>query len=204
MHNKISEILDAKIGMPISSEDIVDIMNLIGVCVVAGNVRRTAEIALGEITDKSYIDLKLDQDKLISHRWASNNSVLAKKGMDYSEIIERVVTNGEPGFVWLDNIQAYGRMKDGKNFKDYRALGTNPCFAPETLITTREGLYPIKDLVGKSVEVLSNNEWVTVDNFRITGKNKNILKITMQDGSTLRVTPEHKMILSDGTRVEAT
>lgn len=127
LHKNIENLFKGKKGKPITSEHIVDIMNYIGVCVVAGNVRRTAEIALGPITDKTYIDLKLDQEKLGSHRWASNNSVLAEKGMKYSDIITRVQTNGEPGFVWLDNIQTYGRMKDGKNYKDYRAQGTNPC-----------------------------------------------------------------------------
>lgn len=127
LHKNIDKLFKNQSGKTITSEHIVDVMNMIGVCVVAGNVRRTAEIALGPITDKTYIDLKLDQEKLGSHRWASNNSVLAEKGMKYSDIITRVQTNGEPGFVWLENIKAYGRMKDGKNFKDYRASGTNPC-----------------------------------------------------------------------------
>jgi adenosylcobalamin-dependent ribonucleoside-triphosphate reductase len=127
LHDNINNLFKRQKGKTITSEHIVDIMNMIGVCVVAGNVRRTAEIALGPITDDLYINLKQDEDKLNSHRWASNNSVFAEKGMDYSKIITRVQSNGEPGFVWLDNIQAYGRMKDGKNFKDYRAAGTNPC-----------------------------------------------------------------------------
>lgn len=127
LHENISKLFKGRSGKSITSEDIVDVMNYIGVCVVAGNVRRTAEIALGPITDKSYIDLKQDLDKLATHRWASNNSLLAEKGMNYSEIVPRIQTNGEPGFVWLSNIQAYGRMKDGKNYKDYRAAGTNPC-----------------------------------------------------------------------------
>lgn len=127
LHNNIVDLFKNENGNEITSEHIVDIMNMIGVCVVAGNVRRTAEIALGPITDEKYIDLKLDQEKLISHRWASNNSLLAEKGMDYSKVVDRIQTNGEPGFVWMENIRTYGRMKDGKNFKDYRASGTNPC-----------------------------------------------------------------------------
>ena len=35
----------------IGSRDIVDIMNIIGRCVVAGNIRRVAEIAIGERED---------------------------------------------------------------------------------------------------------------------------------------------------------
>lgn len=40
------------------SIDALDIMNLLGRCVVAGNVRRTALIALGDADDKDYVDAK--------------------------------------------------------------------------------------------------------------------------------------------------
>jgi hypothetical protein len=38
--------------------DIADIGNLIGVCVVSGNVRRSAELLIGRIDDKDFINLK--------------------------------------------------------------------------------------------------------------------------------------------------
>lgn len=60
-----------------------------GVCVIAGNVRRTAEIAFGDAESEEYIDLK-NYDKNPSRAefgWASNNSVLAELGMDYTEVI---------------------------------------------------------------------------------------------------------------------
>ncbi|GAH82011.1 unnamed protein product, partial [marine sediment metagenome] len=52
-------------------------MNYIGKCVVAGNVRRSAEIALGDPTDLDFVTCKQDEKALYSHRWASNNSVFA-------------------------------------------------------------------------------------------------------------------------------
>lgn len=60
----------------------------VGVCVVAGNVRRTAEIAFGDPGSEEYIDLK-NYDKNPNRSafgWASNNSVLAKLGMDYAKV----------------------------------------------------------------------------------------------------------------------
>lgn len=57
-------------------------------CVVAGNVRRTAEIAFGDPLSEEYIDLK-NYDKnpeRAGFGWASNNSVMAKLGMDYKEV----------------------------------------------------------------------------------------------------------------------
>lgn len=52
-------------------------MNLIGRCVVSGNVRRTAEIAFGDPLSEEYIDLKnySKNPQRESYGWTSNNSV---------------------------------------------------------------------------------------------------------------------------------
>ena len=127
MLQDIQKILEARIGQKITSIDILDIMNLIGKCVVAGNVRRSAEIALGDPTDLDFVTSKQDEEKLYSHRWASNNSIFAFKGLDYSFIADQIAVNGEPGVFWLDNAKAYSRMKDEPDYKDKKAAGVNPC-----------------------------------------------------------------------------
>lgn len=58
LHDLIRGHLQRRIGTTLSSVDITDLMNYIGRCVVAGNVRRTAEIAFGEPDDKSYCSMK--------------------------------------------------------------------------------------------------------------------------------------------------
>jgi ribonucleoside-triphosphate reductase len=129
LHEKCISILDNEIGQPISITSIVDIMNLIGKCVVAGNVRRTAEIVFGEPDNEEYLDLK--NYEVNPHRaeygWTSNNSIFAELGMDYEPSAERVRYNGEPGYAWLGNMKDYGRMADAPDFKDHRAKGGNPC-----------------------------------------------------------------------------
>ena len=40
---------------------------------------------------------------------------------------KRVKYNGEPGYAWLENMRAYGRMVDAPNWKDSRACGGTPC-----------------------------------------------------------------------------
>ncbi len=127
MLENIKDILDQRIGKPITSVDILDIMNLIGKCVVAGNVRRSAEIALGDPTDIGFLLCKQDKDKLYSHRWASNNSVFAMKGMDYSFIAKQIAVNGEPGIFWLNNARDYSRMGDAPDHADNKVAGINPC-----------------------------------------------------------------------------
>lgn len=129
VHNKIQSILQENIGKAISITVIVDIMNLVGKCVVAGNVRRTAEIVFGEHDSDEYLDLK--NYKVNPHRadygWTSNNSIFAEIGMDYSKAAERTKINGEPGYAWLENMKAYSRMNNGPDNKDHRVTGGNPC-----------------------------------------------------------------------------
>ena len=129
VHDSIREVLERNSGEPITVTTIVDIMNLIGKCVVAGNVRRTAEIVFGDPDSEEYLDLK--NYKVNPHRemygWTSNNSIFAELGMDYTEAAKRIVDNGEPGFAWLDNMRHYSRMKNGGDNKDHRVAGGNPC-----------------------------------------------------------------------------
>ena len=127
LHVGIRELLEPKIGKYLTSVDIVDIFNMIGKCVVAGNVRRSAEIALGDINDIDFIRMKEDKEMTLKHRWASNNSVIAKIGDDYSNIVESVKINGEPGILWLENAQNYSRMDGTPDYKDKNAKGCNPC-----------------------------------------------------------------------------
>ena len=129
LHEAVKGVLDQNVSEPITITTIVDIMNLIGKCVVAGNVRRTAEIVFGDPHSEEYLDLK--NYEVNPHRdqygWTSNNSIFAELGMDYTDACERVVLNGEPGFAWLDNMRKYSRMKNGGDDKDHRVMGGNPC-----------------------------------------------------------------------------
>ena len=129
VHEEIRQVLEGNTGQPITITTIVDIMNLIGKCVVAGNVRRTAEIVFGDPDSEEYLDLK--NYKVNPHRdqfgWTSNNSIFAELGMDYTEVAKRIVDNGEPGLAWLDNMRHYSRMKNGGDNKDHRVMGGNPC-----------------------------------------------------------------------------
>lgn len=129
LHEGIRTLLNGYKGKTITSRVIVDIQNMIGKCVIAGNVRRTAEISLGSYEDKEYLDLKnyeVNPDRM-DYGWTSNNSVLADLGMDYHEAAERTRINGEPGYVWLANCQKYGRLVDPGTFEDDRVMGVNPC-----------------------------------------------------------------------------
>lgn len=127
MISSLTDLLEAKIGEYLNSVDIVDIFNYIAKCVVAGNVRRSAQIAIGNIYDNKFVNAKQDKEALTDRRWASNNSVIAGPGTDYNIVADKISSNGEPGILFLSNMQEYGRMIDPPNYLDMEALGTNPC-----------------------------------------------------------------------------
>jgi ribonucleoside-diphosphate reductase alpha chain len=93
---------------------VADIINAIGCMVVAGNVRRSAQIALGNC-EGTFSELKnyTKSPERASLGWMSNNTVLLKEKEDFNHIpqlVERIVANGEPGFLNLINTQAFGRI----------------------------------------------------------------------------------------------
>lgn len=108
---------------------IADIMNSIGACIVSGNIRRSAEIAIGSISDSTFMNLKnydLNPERA-EIGWMSNNSVILRDSSEFEllpTIAQRIKNNGEPGIVNLINIQKYGRV--GKKKLDLAIL-VNPC-----------------------------------------------------------------------------
>ena len=139
VHRQIAHILDNRAGEVFDSRAIVDMVNLIGTCVVAGNVRRSATIALGKQGDNYFIELK-NYEKYPERAewgWMSNNTVVIDEpGYDYADAAKRIADNGEPGFLFLNTMQQYGRLKDSPDHKDWRVLGTNPC--AEVSLESRE------------------------------------------------------------------
>ena len=125
----INNVINARAGKNLTAVDATDICNLIGKTVVAGNVRRSAELALGSSDDQDFIKMKQDKKKLYHHRWASNNSVaINSKFNNYGPIADGILHNGEPGIVNLDLSRNYGRIVDGyQPGIDDDVEGTNPC-----------------------------------------------------------------------------
>lgn len=129
LHQGVKLTLLKNVGKHISATSIADIANMIGKTVVAGNVRRSAIILLGE-NNEEFLDLKnyKKNPNRSSFGWASNNTVYCDLGMDYSNIADRIKNNGEPGVFWKENAQNYSRMRaTEKNMKDKRVEGLNPC-----------------------------------------------------------------------------
>jgi ribonucleoside-diphosphate reductase alpha chain/ribonucleoside-triphosphate reductase len=109
----------------LSTVQAMDIMNIIGSCVVVGGVRRSSEITLFDIGDKEVMDAKVnlwsDPSKSeFYYRGMSNNSVYFTEKPTREQLVDifnRVMNNGEPGF-----INATAASQRRPNY-----AGTNPC-----------------------------------------------------------------------------
>lgn len=205
MLKSIEELLSRRIEQPITSVDIVDIFNFIGVAVVAGNVRRSAEIAQGQIDDIDFIRCKNPITfgaELLDRRWASNNSVFVVQGSNYEIVADSTAKNGEPGYIWLENARAYSRLKDAPDNKDYKIAGFNPCMPDYTWIMTANGPVQIKDLLNNEFSAKIDNIDYRATNFWHSGK-KEIWQLVFKSGRTLELTPNHKLLTSDNKWIEA-
>lgn len=127
--SKISGILEARKGKQLRPVDCLDIMNIIGAIVVAGNVRRSAQIAIGDMDDFQYLRSKRwDLGNIPNWRANSNNSIVCNKFEDLpDEIWKGYNGTGEPfGLINLGLSRKVGRTGDTK-YKDKNVVAYNPC-----------------------------------------------------------------------------
>jgi ribonucleoside-diphosphate reductase alpha chain len=96
----------------------------------------------------------------------------------------------------------YILFKDAANLKsNQKNLGTikssNLCVAPETMVLTEEGYFPISELAQRSdVRVWNGSEFSDV-NVCQTGTMQKLLRVGFDNGLDLRCTPYHKFYIRD-------
>ena len=91
--------------------------------------------------------------------------------------------------------------KDAANAKsNQQHLGTikssNLCVAPETMVLTDNGYFPIKDLEGKTVRVWNGDNW-SATTIKKTGENQKLIEVYFSNGASLTCTPYHKFLIQD-------
>jgi len=198
----ICSILKNREGKRLRSIDVLDVFNIIGQIVVSGNVRRSAELAIGDPDDILYLRAKRwDMENVPSWRAMSNNSIAAD---DYDELMPEFWNsyngNGEPyGLVNLKLARAVGKL--GRKKRDNSIDGANPCVTGDTFITTEIGDIKINKLIKcknkpKILTFNENNKKLEYNNIRqieLTRKDVNIIKLILEDNTELKLTPNHKV-----------
>lgn len=125
---QINTILNSRFNKKLRPVDVLDIFNIIGSVVVSGNVRRSAELALGDMDDLQYLNAKRWDKGIPNWRAMSNNSVVCNDiNMLPEQFWQGYDGKGEPyGLVNLKLARMCGRIGDTQ-YQDPDVLGTNPC-----------------------------------------------------------------------------
>jgi len=84
-------------------------------------------------------------------------------------------------------------MKDELGMLEFLLTAGNEhaCFAGETKVTTREGVFPIRELTGRRVEVLSKGGVFRPADFKSYGVQR-LMEVEFSDGQRMAATPEHQ------------
>jgi len=156
-----------------------------------------------EYTLRWPVDAKVEEAKV-------TKVVKAKEIWD--QVIDSAWTSAEPGLLFWDAIKR-NTPSDLYSQYGYGSICVNPCFSGDTLIAVADGrnAVPIKKLAeeGKDVPVYSVNKKTgkvsikMARNPRVTGYDKKLVRVVLDDGSHFDVTPDHKCLLRDGTEVLA-
>lgn len=127
--SEISKILNSRANKKLRPIDCLDIMNIIGFVVVAGNVRRSAQISIGDYDDIEYLKAKRwDLGPIPKWRGMSNNSIVAPENTD--DLLPEfwdTYNQGEPyGLINLELAKSVGRTGETQ-YPDPEVEGFNPC-----------------------------------------------------------------------------
>lgn len=169
-------------------------------------VHNSASISLFSIDDEEMINAKTGE-WWKTHPWrsrANNSAVLLRSQAtfeQYSRLFRSTKEYGEPGFLFVDNL-------------DY---GTNPCFHPDTRISTSKGWMKIGDMekngiplcvntdtrVGKGDLIfpeLKGNKLRKATSAFLTKKSAEVFEIQTEHGQRLKVTENHKFPTFNGRK----
>lgn len=209
---KVEGILESKNdGDKLEPIEVHDIICYIADAVLAGGIRRSALICLFSADDDEMISCK-------SGAWWETN---AQRGRaNNSAVILRHRITKEYFLDLWERIKSSGAGEPGIFFTNDKEWGTNPCITGDALITVKDhnttlegdiiaegGIYqiPLKNLVELYKQsslppmILSFNsesqklEWDTLINADLTKENASIIELVLDNGETLKLTPDHKV-----------
>lgn len=196
----ICGVLDKCRGNRLQPIDCLDIMCIIGMIVVAGNIRRSALLALGDCDDLDYLKAKRwDLGKLPKWRNNSNNSVVCNDINNLpQEFWDLYNGNSEPyGLINLDLSRSCGRLGETQ-YPDSLVQGFNPCQPGWAPLFTRNGITQLKD-VNIGDEIWSETGWTKVINKWSTGV-KDVYRYRTNAG--IFYGTENHRILQRGQKIE--
>jgi hypothetical protein len=132
---EISKIINSRVSQKLRPIDCLDIMNILGFIVVSGNVRRSAQLAIGDYDDIQFLNAKTWKlGNIPKWRGMSNNSIAAPQDLDkLPKEFWNTYLEGEPyGLINLELSKEVGRTGEYQ-YPDPDIEGYNPC-AEQSLV----------------------------------------------------------------------
>ena len=196
---------------------------------VGQNGRRGALMLSMDITHPSveeFIDSKMEEGKITGANISVklyDNWIKEALGIDtkvdndkkrlWDKIIHNATTKAEPGVLFWDTVLRESVPDCYKDF-GFKTISTNPCVTGDTIVKTDKGDITIKELTdrynnGESFKAYSYNinnndiELNNITNALQTRKNANIIELELEDGSKLKLTPDHKVYTENRGYVKA-
>ena len=129
IHN-ITKILRQRVGQKLRPIDCLDIVNILGVIGINSGVKRSSELAIGDINDPLYLNAKNRASGFVPNwRAMSNNTLACNSYDDLNQTYWDQFEIGEIcGLINLRNCQRFDRLIDGQlPYPDTSIIGTNAC-----------------------------------------------------------------------------
>jgi hypothetical protein len=164
-----------------------DILMVSSDFVISGGLRRSATICLFSEDDQEMMNAKTGNWFIDNpQRARSNNSVVLKrdetKKQDFRKIFESIKEYGEPGFLFVDDLEEL----------------VNPCLPKWSKILTKNGIKELSDVTVED-EIWSKEGWTKIINKWSTGVKKVYEYKTT--GGTFYSTDNHRVV-SNGEKIQ--
>jgi len=189
----------------LNSIECFDMLCMIASCVIVGGVRRSACIALTDLSDDRMSKAKMGQF-FNQTPWRSYTNISAaykerpssrKLISEWLKLIES--QSGERGI--FNRVAADSKVKSiGRRIPGYE-WGTNPCFTGNMRILTVEGYKTFKELDGKRIELIGSDGRIYEGMVWKSGYRK-VIHLRTNLG-IISCTPDHTFQLSDGSECKA-
>lgn len=150
-----------------------------------------------QITDEFMRAVQDDRDwSLINPR--NNQVVSTVRARDlWDEICKSAWTTGDPGVVFIDRV-----WETAPNPQLGQIETSNPCVTGDTLVSTSEGLLPIRELVGRALDIVVDPRLgakaVQLATRVIKTGVKPVYRLRTKEGYNLRLTADHRVLTSKG------
>lgn len=205
-HPELLDFIDAKLSRPdigswLKDDAPEDVQKYVRENVDVGDL---THFNISVMVNNDFLEaVESDSDWTFKFKQKSYDTVKAR--MIWDKIVKNMVDCAEPGLI------NWSTFTKNNSYYFEPVLGTNPCLTGDTLIAVADGrnYVPIKQLAeeGKDVPVyaLNTNDEICIEygrNPRMTGKKREVWKLTLDDGSIIKATPNHKFIDINGNQIE--